>query len=52
MASQLPDRLVDDITDFFLLDVLKEEDRKTLCLGAHFMTSSTIRSKNGAYSHI
>lgn len=36
MASQLPDRLVDEITDFFLLGILKEEDRKTLCLDAHF----------------
>ena len=38
MASQLPDRLVDDITDFFLLDILKEEDRIELCQGAYLTT--------------
>ncbi|MCC6605576.1 MAG: hypothetical protein IT327_20385 [Anaerolineae bacterium] len=50
MASQLPDSLVDDITDFFLLDILKEEDRKTLCLDAHFTTHSIIQSKSWVFT--
>jgi len=50
MASQLPDRLVDEITDFFLLGILKEEDRKTLCLDAYFTTHSTIQSKNRVFT--
>ncbi|MFZ1399223.1 MAG: NACHT domain-containing protein, partial [Candidatus Promineifilaceae bacterium] len=38
MVGQLSDSLVEDITDFFLLDILKEEDRIELCHGAYLTT--------------
>lgn len=50
MDGQLSDSLVEDITDFFLLDILKEEDPKTLCLDARFTTHSTIWSKNRVFT--
>ena len=39
MVGQLSDSLVEDITDFFLLDILKEEDRIELCQGAYLTTN-------------
>ena len=50
MAGQLPDSLVDRITDIFLPRLLTEEDRKTLCLDPHFTTHSTIKSKNRVFT--
>ena len=38
MSGQLPDSLIDHITDIFLPRILTEEDRKTLCLDAYLTT--------------